>query len=171
VSHPLPHLAFILKVREGSAVLSNGTADGVAKAARVIHNAANQLERVRADAKSDTSIDCDYLDETVSMMAGASVLEALALELVLKARLLRAGTRPPKWHSHSDLFALLPGVEQQNAEQIYQTNRHPTMRSTLAEVLELTAKAFERWRYHQEQPAEPSLGEMQRAFSSLAAPL
>jgi hypothetical protein len=29
-------------------------------------------------------------------MAGATVLEALALELALKARLLRAGTSPPK---------------------------------------------------------------------------
>jgi hypothetical protein len=45
------------------------------------------------------------------------------------------------------------------------------MRATLAEVLDLTAKAFERWRYHHEQRGEPSLGEMQRAFSSLAAPL
>jgi hypothetical protein len=151
--------------------LSNGTTDSVGKAARVIHSAANQLVKVHADAKSATSIDCAYLDETVGMMAGATVLEALALELVLKARLLRAGTRPRKWHSHSDLFALLPAAEQQNAEQIYQTNRHPTMRATLAEVLDHTAKAFERWRYHYEQPAEPSLGEMQRAFSSIAAPL
>jgi HEPN domain-containing protein len=151
--------------------LSNGTAENVAKAARVIHNAANQLEKVHADAKSDTSIDCAYLDETVGMIAGATVLEALALELVLKARLIRAGTRPPKWHSHSDLFALLPAAEQLDAEQIYQANRHPTMRATLAEVLDHTAKAFERWRYHHEQPAEPSLGEMQRAFGSLAAPL
>jgi hypothetical protein len=47
--------------------LSNGTIETVAKAARVIHGAANQLERVRADAKSDASIDCDYLDETVGM--------------------------------------------------------------------------------------------------------
>jgi hypothetical protein len=98
-------------------------------------------------------------------------LEALALELLLKAKLLRAGTRPPKWHNHSDLFALLPAAEQQDAEQVYQANRDPTTRATLAEVLDLSAKAFERWRYHHEQPAAPSLGEMQRAFSSLVASL
>jgi hypothetical protein len=37
--------------------LSNGTAESVAKAARVIHSAANQLEDVRADAKPDPSFD------------------------------------------------------------------------------------------------------------------
>jgi hypothetical protein len=151
--------------------LCNGTVDSVAKAARVFHNAANQLEKVRADTKADTNIDSAYLEETVGMMAGATILEALALELVLKARLLGAGTRPPKWHSHSDLFALLPAAEQQDAEQIYQTDRQPAMRTTLAEVLDLSAKAFERWRHHNEQLTEPSLGEMQRAFSSLVAPL
>jgi hypothetical protein len=66
---------------------------------------------------------------------------------------------------------LLPAAEQQDAEQIYQTDRQPAMRATLAEVLDLSAKAFERWRHHNEQPAEPSLGEMQRAFSALVAPL
>jgi hypothetical protein len=153
------------------AVLSKGTVDSVAKAARVIHSAANQLEEVRADARPDASIDSAYLDETIGMVPGAKVLEALALELVLKARLLRAGIRPPKWHSHSDLFALLPAAEQQGAERIYQTGRQPAMRATLAEVLDISAKAFERWRYHQEQPAQPSIGEMQHAFNALIAPL
>jgi hypothetical protein len=151
--------------------LSNGTVDSVAKAARVFHIAADQLEKVRADTKRDADVDSADLDESIGMMAGAKVLEALALELVLKARLLRAGARPPKWRSHSDLFALLPAGEQQHAEQVFQANRHPTMRTTLAEVLDLSAKAFERWRFHQEQPAEPSVGEMQGAFSSLIAPL
>src|SRR6516225_3741828 len=105
------------------------------------------------------------------MMAGAVVLEALALELVLKARLLRAGTRTPKWHSHSDLFALLPAAEQHDSEQIYQTSRQAAMRATLAEALDSSTKAFERWRYHNEQPAGTSIGEMQRAFNALIAPL
>jgi hypothetical protein len=151
--------------------LSNSTVDSVAKAARVFHLAADQLEKVRADIQPDANIDPAYLDETVGMMAGATVLEALALELVLKARLLRAGTKPPKWHSHPDLFALLPAAEQQDAEQIYQADRHPAMRATLAEVLDFSAKAFEKWRYHHEQLADASLAEMQRAFNALAAPL
>ena len=98
-------------------------------------------------------------------------MEALALELVLKARLLQSGIEPPKWHSHSDLFALLPDAEQHVAGQTYQANRHSAMRETLAEVLNFSAKAYERWRYHNEQPAEASLGEMQRAFDVLVAPL
>jgi hypothetical protein len=66
---------------------------------------------------------------------------------------------------------LLPAAEQHDAEQIYQTSRPAAMRATLAEALDSSTKAFERWRYHHEQPAATSLGEMQRAFSSLAAPL
>ena len=105
------------------------------------------------------------------MLGGVTVLEALALELVLKARLLQSGINPPKWHSHSDLFALLPEAEQQVAGQIYQANRHSAMRETLAEVLDFSTNAYERWRYHNEQPAEGSAGEMQRAFDALVAPL
>jgi hypothetical protein len=150
--------------------LSNGTVDKVLKAARVFHVAADQLEKVRADARPDANIDTAYLDE-LGMTDGATVLEAMALELVLKARLLRAGTRPPKWHSHFDLFGLMPDTEQQEAERSYQTSRAPQMQATLAEALDHSAKAFERWRFHQEQPAEARLAEMRAAFNVLVAPL
>jgi hypothetical protein len=150
--------------------LSNGTVDRVVEAARVFHVAADQLEKVRAGAKPDANIDTAYLDE-LGMMGGATVLEAMALKLVLKARLVRAGTRPPKWHSHFDLFGLLPDAEQQEAEQSYQTSRGPEMQPTLAEALDLSAKAFERWRFHQELPAEARLAEMRAAFNVLVAPL
>jgi HEPN domain len=150
--------------------LSN-TVDGAAKAARIFHVAATQLEELRSDTKPDANIDTASLDEMLGMLGGVTVLEALALELVLKARLLRSGIKPPKWHSHSDLFALLPEAEQQVAGQIYQTNRHSAMRDTLAEVLNFTAKAYERWRYHHERPAEASWGEVQRAFDALVASL
>jgi hypothetical protein len=125
--------------------LSNGYAvDTAAQAARVFHIAANQLEELRGDAKPDANIDTAYLDETLGTTAGVTILEALALELVLKARLLQSGIKPPNWHSHSDLFALLPHAEQQVAGQIYQANRHSAMPETLAEVLNFSA----RWRYH-----------------------
>jgi HEPN domain len=96
---------------------------------------------VCAEGTPDGNIDSADLDEKFGMLAGATVLEALALELALKARLLRAGAQLPKWHSHSDLFALLPTVEQQDAEQMYQANRLFAMRATLAEVLDLSAEA------------------------------
>ncbi len=152
--------------------MSNGdTVDRAAQAARVFHVAASQLERLRSDTTPEANIDTAYLDEMLGMLGGVTVLEALALELVLKARLLQSGINPPKWHSHSDLFALLPEAEQQVAGQIYQAHRHSAMRETLAEVLNFSAKAYERWRYHNEQPAEACLGEMQRAFEALVAPL
>jgi hypothetical protein len=143
--------------------LSNGdTVHKAAAAARVIDVAAKQLGEVRADAD---------LNETLGVMAGATILEALALEIVLKARLLRAGVKPPKWHSHSDLFALLPAVEQQDADQNYQANRPASMRATLTAVLDFSANAFERWRHHNEPPTGASLDEMQLAFNALVAPL
>ena len=76
--------------------------DKAAAAARVFDAAAKQVVEVQADGD---------LNETLGVLAGATILEALALELVLKARMLRAGVNPPRWHSHSDLFALLPAAE------------------------------------------------------------
>jgi hypothetical protein len=147
------------------------TVDRAAKAARIFHIAATRLEELRSDTKPDANIDTASLDDMLGMLGGVTVLEALALELVLKARLLQSGIIPPKWHSHSDLFALLPEAEQQVAGQIYQANRHSAMRETLAEVLDFTTKAYERWRYHHERPAEASWGEVQRAFDALVASL
>ena len=118
------------------------TVDRAANAARVFHNAANRLEKLRGDTKPDANSDTARLDETLGIMAGVTVLEALALELVLKARLLQSGIEPPKWHSHSDLFALLPEAQQQVAEQNYQANRHSAMRESLAEVLNLAHRYF-----------------------------
>ena len=151
--------------------MSNGTVDRAAKAARVFHSAATRLKELGGDRKSDENVDTDFLNEALGIMGGVTALEALALELVLKARLLQSGTKPPKWRSHSDLFALLPDAEQQIAGRTYQANRDSEMRETLAEVLNFSAEAFERWRHHNEQPAEASLGEMQRAFDVLVAPL
>jgi hypothetical protein len=150
--------------------LSNGTVDRVVEAARVFNTAAHQLEQVRANTNPGANIDTVYLDE-LGMIGGATVLEAMALELVLKARVLLAGTKPPRWHSHFDLFGLLPDAEQQEAEQSYQASRGPEMQATLAEALDFSAKAFERWRFHQEQPAAARLAEMRAAFDVLVAPL
>jgi hypothetical protein len=143
--------------------LRNGdTIQKAAATARVFDSAAKQVAEVQAD---------EDLHESLGVMAGATIVEALALELVLKARLLRAGIDPPKWHSHSDLFALLPAAEQHDADQNYQANRLVAMRGTLTAVLDFSANAFERWRHHNEQPTGASLDEMRLAFKSLAAPL
>jgi len=101
--------------------------------------------------------------------AGAVVLEALALEILLKARLLRAGIPVPRWHDHSALYGLLPDTERQEAEQRYQSAGWPPMRATLAEALSASANLFVEWRYmHEEISVEASLGEMQRAYAALA---
>jgi hypothetical protein len=111
--------------------------------------------------------------EVMGRMAGAVVLEALAFELVLKARLHRAGISLAGLrdkHDHSALYALLPDVERQEAEQRYQSAGWPPLRATtLAEALSYSAQVFKQWRYmHEEQFVQASTGEMRRAYAALA---
>jgi hypothetical protein len=112
------------------------------------------------------------LHQVVGRAAGAVVLEALALEILLKARLLRAGipvSRGRDGHDHSALYRLLPDPEKQAAEHRYQSAGWPPMRATLDEALSASANVFVEWRYmHEEISVEASLGEMQRAYAALA---
>jgi hypothetical protein len=112
-------------------------------------------------------------EQLVGRAAGAVVLEALAVELVLKARLHRLGIRWARLvdkHDHSALYALLPDNEQHEADQRYQSIGQPAMHTTLAEALAFSAQAFKQWRYMHEQPSgvQASTGDMRRAFMALA---
>ena len=69
---------------------------GAAKAARIFHVAATRLEELRSDTKPDANINTASLDEILGMLGGVTVLEALALELVLKARLPRSPELTPR---------------------------------------------------------------------------
>ena len=96
------------------------------------------------------------------------MLEALALEIVLKARLLRSGIAIPRTHDHASLYASLPDVEKQDVGQRYQSARHPAMGPTLADALAFRANVFAKWRYlHERGLVEASMGEMRRAFRAL----
>ena len=108
--------------------------------------------------------------EGTGRVAGAIVLEALALEIVLKARLLRAEIPVPRTHDHSALYGLLPDAEKQEAEQRYQTAGWPPMRATtLAEALSASANVFVEWRYmHEHVSVQASTGEIRRAYAALA---
>jgi hypothetical protein len=110
------------------------------------------------------------LDQIVGRAAGAVVLEALALEIVLKARLLRAGITFPPAHDHSVLYGLLPDTEKQEAERRYQSAGWPPLRATtLAEALSASANVFVEWRYmHEHFSVQASTGEMRRAYAALA---
>ena len=108
--------------------------------------------------------------QIVGRAAGVVVLEALALEIVLKARLLRAGITFPRTHDHSTLFGLLPDTEKQEAEQRYQSAGWPPLRATtLAEALSYSANVFVEWRFmHEHFSVQASTGEMRRAYTALA---
>jgi hypothetical protein len=151
------------------------TAEAAMKTAWGYHYAAGELEALHQQqigtVPRGISLDQDILDRLVGRAAGAVVLEALALEIALKARLLRSGISFAALrdkHDHSALYALVPDVEKPEAEQRYQSARHPAMRSTLAEALSFSAQVFKQWRYmHEHSSVQSSMGEMQRAFAAL----
>lgn len=121
-----------------------------------------------ASIKEGVPFTIDILNETMSRVVSSTVLEALALELILKVKIDRMGIKIPKTHNHADLFAELPAPERQQAGQRYQSSRHRAMRPTIEEALAFSADAFESWRYlHEHQHVEASMGEMQRAFNAL----
>lgn len=99
----------------------------------------------------------------------AVVLEALALELLLKVKLAQAGRPVPKSHDHSRLYADLPAAEREKAERQYQISGHQPMPVTLAEVLTESAEAFERRRYiHEQRRVRANPEDMRRAFEALS---
>lgn len=165
--------------RHGITIIATGgtkqpyNADGAMKAARGFHGTASLLELIHkqeiARVPKGAGLDPEILNQIVGRAVSATVLEALALELVLKVRLSRAGVAVRKMHNHADLFAKLPASDKKDAEERYRARRHPAMRATLAEVLTYSANVFEDWRYmHEHHHVEASMGEMQRAFAALA---
>lgn len=151
------------------------TLEEIMKTARGHHFAARELEILHQQKMKPVPgipFEASAVDQTVARVAGAVVLQALALELALKARLLRAGISFAELrdkHDHSALYALVPDVERHEAEARYQSTRHSAMRPTLAEALSFSAHVFKEWRYmHEHLSVECSTGEMQRAFKALA---
>jgi hypothetical protein len=115
-------------------------------------------------------LDMDFLNRNQAYATSATVLDALALEIVLKVRLARAGLPIPRTHSHTKLFATLPAPERQAAEERYKAGGHPFRSVTLEAALAGSNDVFETWRYLYEEPAgvSASTGEMRRAFQVLA---
>jgi hypothetical protein len=144
--------------------------DTALKAARGFHGAAGLLENahnanVERMQRHPTGEVHSPLEDT---FVAAAVLEALALELVLKTRLYRAGIPFEKIHELNELYAQVPAAERQTAEQRYKEFRHPAMRATLDDVLKFHGSVFETWRYPHEQPRlEMSMGELRKAFRAL----
>jgi hypothetical protein len=142
-------------------------AEAALKVARGYHSTALVLERIRR--KEGVPLTIDMVNESMARVISSTVLEALAMEILLKVRLDKAGIAIPRTHNHSKLFAKLPAAERQQAGQRYQASRHPAMHPTIEEALAYSADVFEVWRYsHEHDRVEASMGEMQRAFHALA---
>jgi hypothetical protein len=145
------------------------TAEAAIQTARGFHGTAALVEEIQmqqmADVRSIEIANQNFMGRAASAM----VLEALALELVLKARLVAEGLAADTTHNHAKLFAKLPASVQQDAGQRYQASRHQTMQATLKQALVYSAPVFEQWRYlHEYEVVRASLGEMRRAFEALA---
>ncbi len=115
-------------------------AEAALRAERGYHSTAALLERVhreeQASLKEGVNSTVDMLHEMMSRVVSSTVLEALAVELVLKVRLSQAGIPIPKTHNHANLFDRLPLSERKESGQRYRASRHPAMRATIEEALE-----------------------------------
>jgi HEPN domain len=150
------------------------TSENILRVARGFLDTARELEathrRETAPPPKGTTIDSAWLDRAQGRIVSATILEALAVELALKARLTHAHVEPPNTHDHLELFKELPSEIRDEADREYQSRRHPAMRKTLAEALAFSAKVFVDWRYAYEHPSvQASGGEMFHAFAALTA--
>lgn len=112
-------------------------------------------------------------DEMVGYMVSAVVLQAFAIELVLKALGGKCGIAAAKSHDLLKLFQGLPESEQVAANQTYLmlVSENPALSDTkrnLADLLKAHKNDFQEWRYQYEfRPTLISIGELDRAFCAL----
>ena len=100
----------------------------------------------------------------------AVVLEALALEIALKARLKHAGQDVPDEHDHSKLFSQLPQNERTDIQSRYQGRRlNGLMADTIEDVFSESGKTLTNWRYVYERSegVTARVGAMRYAFEAL----
>jgi hypothetical protein len=143
------------------------------RAARGFHLAAGLLETAHQQnvrsVRKGVNVGVDHITQLVGVSSGAAVLEALALEIILKVRLSRAGMAVPRSHDHANLFGKLPAADKKDSEQRYNASRHPAMVATIEDALNYSCDVFEKWRYmHEYSQVDVSMGEMRRAFTALA---
>jgi hypothetical protein len=170
--------------------LSNFDADGALRIALAYDTAASHLRTTGAPVPLGTTPPADRAARALGQWAGMVVLEALAIELVLKVRVSRAGQPVEKTHSHSNLLVVLPAAERTELERRYQesnppqssvaiVNKTPTMLyqlsappDTLEKLLEASGSLFVKWRYmFQETVVEAPAEQMFHAFAALRSDL
>jgi hypothetical protein len=123
---------------------------------------------------ASVNIPLDLMWERIGCAASAVVLEALAVEIALKARLKQAGQNVPDEHDHSKLFPLLPQKERADIQSRYEGRRSKgLMADTVDEVFKVSGKTFVSWRYMYEQSdgVTARVGEMRCVFEALAETL
>jgi hypothetical protein len=147
-------------------------ATAVAKHARGMHAVARQTDQSYQQSPSrvvgrGTQPD-HVMDQIVGQATAVAILDALALELMLKARLYLADRPVKNTHDHGKLFADLPNNEKADLEKKYASQRHSSMASTLQEALSRSGAVFVEWRYMYEHPQVTAHNtEMEVAFDVL----
>lgn len=155
--------------------------ESAAQHAKGLHSAAISLhkesEALLGAVPSGESADKETLDGVVQLIGHSVaevVLHAFSIEVMLKAIHGKEGIDPSRTHHLGDLFSKLPAASQSSAEKRYidawnkQKGVPPT--DTLATLLNISANAFEQWRYSYEgnnSSLNAYVGGMQIAFEAL----
>jgi len=143
------------------------------EAAHGFRNTARLIEEARRNKHADFSkapLTVELVKEQVALGISATVLHALAVELILKTRIHRETGKAPRGHDLGKLFSTLPLGAQQEAQNRYDSHRRfVAIHSTIQEALTRHASTFVEWRYPHERIHEGvSPMELDRAFLALA---
>ncbi|HEY3798367.1 MAG TPA: hypothetical protein VGL58_08435 [Caulobacteraceae bacterium] len=137
------------------------TADGHFLAADELFGAHRRMVALQLN----TSGDIAFVTRLNALTASAFVLQAIALELGLKARLLKAGVSPGNVHHHRKLFDKLPESDRAVLIEAYNERWVANPVRPLPDALDMSANIFVQWRYRHEHFAlTANGGEMRFAF-------
>jgi hypothetical protein len=146
--------------------------------ARSFHSAAVSLEQVAAQTQAcvrsgNLALTGEAMKQLLGEKSVPVVLHALAIEILLKVRLHRAGVKVRKTHDHDKLYANLPVAERKALSRRYvEQRRFPFKSQSLQAALEWSTDAFEKWRYRYEwQNVNASVGEMLLVYEVLSESL
>jgi HEPN domain-containing protein len=118
-----------------------------------------------------TTLTVDLVKANLALVISATVLHALSVELILKARIFLETGKAVKGHELDKLFTKLPADAQQRAQKVYESSPfYWSLRPKIEEALTHHAATFVEYRYphEQTQPDGISPAELDSAFLALA---
>ena len=145
-----------------------------ALAADVLNARAQHLQSGMPGGSRDPAV-LRAFEEELACMFTEITLRAFAVELFLKARLVRCSVSPPRSHDLSELFRMLPQNEKAILDRLFDEEFERLFPGSaragcdsLDALLAESAKAFDEWRYaHEYRPTSAQPGALRIAFEIL----